>query len=280
MIEIDERVLNQPWSSFGDSEVAIVTGGAQGLGMALVASLLDRGVSRVVVLDLHRPQVADPRVLFYECDLSQPRQVEASLSNILFDLAASGLAASILVNNAGVRLAGALHNLDIDAVRASLEVNYLAPVRIMQLVLQNYFARDSTHQLYIVTVSLVLGCFSPCNLSAYSSSKAALILAHESLLVETAACNTVRFLLVLPGQLDTQMFSDVEPSNAFFAPIVSGHRLAEAICDSAEKGRRGTLCMPLYANFLLAVRCLPYRLQMMARRISKMDDKIKAECQI
>lgn len=272
-MRVDQHFRTPPWSDYPGKAVALVTGGSNGLGKEIVNDLLSRGVWRVLIIDRDAPTELGDHSRFYKCDLGDETQVKQCMARISADLEHEGLFISILINNAGVRSTGPLVETEISSFVHAFQINVFSPLYIAQHVMKKCLEHPG-HQLYVVTVSLILATLSPANLLVYASSKAALWLAHEALLVEVANNPSIRLLLVAPGQLDTRMFGDVEPSNQFFAPLINHVELARTVTTCVFKGRQGILYLPFYANFLPAVRCLPYSWQKIARRASGMDQCI------
>lgn len=79
-------------------KVAIVTGGASGIGAQLVAQLLSRGARAVVVADLHEPKDLGADTLFMPCDASQ----EADIHRVVAHTKAQFGQVDIYCSNAGV----------------------------------------------------------------------------------------------------------------------------------------------------------------------------------
>jgi NAD(P)-dependent dehydrogenase (short-subunit alcohol dehydrogenase family) len=102
---------------FSNSRV-IVTGGATGVGAALLELLAEQGAEDVTVLDLKAP--SGPHATFLETDLADPRAVDAAIAAIEGPV-------DVLFNNAGVA--------DTLPPSTVFQVNALAPVRLGQALL-------------------------------------------------------------------------------------------------------------------------------------------------
>ncbi len=85
---------------------AIVTGGASGIGAAIVAALLDAGAS-VTVLD-RVTDGADPRALAIPADVTDDASIRAAMTQAAD--AQGGI--DIVVNNAGIGAAGTVEDND------------------------------------------------------------------------------------------------------------------------------------------------------------------------
>lgn len=264
------------WNLLGESDVALVTGGLSGLGLEIVNKLaIDYRVGKVIVYDIQKPRVElSSNVEFCLCDIDSHASLTARIDDTIRDLNQQNRHISVLVNNAGVRYSGPLLNMDNDEIRRLFGVNVFASITLLRAVVRNHLEYFSTRQLSIVTVSSVLGSFGPKNLLVYSASKAATTQIHECLAEELRPHNNISMLLVMPGQLTTDMFKDVSPSRTFFAPVVNHAGLAHSIVAKVSRGESGVLCEPFYANFLPAVKVLPAIIQHWCRRFSRMDEKI------
>lgn len=98
-----------------EGRVAVVTGGASGIGRGICLALADEGAA-VVVVDIERERAEDVaetlwkkgvRAEAMDCDVTNPKSVEALAERVFaeFDHV------DILVNNAGVSVQGDLHTL-------------------------------------------------------------------------------------------------------------------------------------------------------------------------
>ncbi|KAF7584192.1 putative uncharacterized oxidoreductase [Clavispora lusitaniae] len=264
------------WNSLSESDVAVVTGGSNGLGLALVKSLLfDYKVARIYIIDIKPPDFSfDKRVEFCHCDIADIGKLNHVLSTIQKELAKESRHISILVNNAGVRASGSLLAMDSTQISRVFDVNTFSPIAVLRTVLSHHLHHFPHRTLSVVNVSSILGVFGPKNLSVYSASKAAMIQIHECLREELRPHKNIRMLLVMPGQLTTDMFKDISPSRLFLAPLINHTWLAAKIAARVNRGEEGVLCEPLYANFLPMAKSLPLLLQYWCRKFSQMDDKV------
>ena len=92
---------------------AVVTGGARGIGDAIVRALREVGAD-VVSLDKIEPEAARPGVRYLEADVSDPKRVEAAFDEI----DRGGASPDILVNNAGIQRVGLIGRLPFEEWQA------------------------------------------------------------------------------------------------------------------------------------------------------------------
>jgi NAD(P)-dependent dehydrogenase (short-subunit alcohol dehydrogenase family) len=104
-----------------------------------------------------------------------------------------------VVNNAGLAQAGAVEDVDDDAVRYQLEVNLVAPARIARLVLPGMRERGDGR---IVNISSIAGRISLPLMGWYCASKHGLEAMTDALRMEVAEYG-VKVSLVEPGSFGT-----------------------------------------------------------------------------
>lgn len=260
------------WKSLHDYKVCkvVITGGSSGLGRSLVEEIL-RTFPNVIVLnvDVKPSPQANDRLIDYRCDLRDADMLEQTLKSIK-DSAKNDI--RLIVNNAGIRSRyESLKDLTGQDLQDVFAVNSRAPLRFIQALTPE---EGTDEQCFVVNVSSSLGILSAAKVGAYAASKAALIAFHKSYSfeLESKRISNIRTLLVVPGQLDTEMFNGFDPPRQFFAPVVNKDRLARKIMQHVENGIRGDLNSPLYANFAYILMAMPYSVQAFARRLSKMDE--------
>lgn len=183
---------------------ALVTGAGRGLGRAIAEGLATAGAS--VVLNGRQPEpledaVTDIRAAGFEA--------EAALFDVTNDAAVRGwfaeaAAPDILVNNATLRARKPTPELDLDTVRALVEVNTLAAFRLTQLAVPAMLARGKGA---IVNVTSIAGPLAGPSDAGYTLAKGALDAMTRSHAVEFAG-RGVRVNAIAPGFFATEANAD------------------------------------------------------------------------
>ncbi|WP_199906831.1 SDR family NAD(P)-dependent oxidoreductase [Aeromicrobium chenweiae] len=194
-------------------EIALVTGGASGIGAATTRMLNERG-AHVVVLD------RDPAALANVSDLVvEPRRVEGRLLDVTDRSAVEGAVASVvedhgridvLVNNAGITgPSSPLWEVDPDFWHRIYDVHVNGTFYLLRSVLPHMIAAGYGR---VVNVASVAGKEGNANSAPYSSAKAAVLGLTKSLGKELATTG-VLVNAITPGQFDTPIMKDVTPSH-------------------------------------------------------------------
>lgn len=271
--------------SINENDIALITGGSRGLGLEIAKELIEKKIGKVIILDIIRPEVQFmnenmPKIEYHKCDVGNKEELQLVIGKVIESLNSQKKYISICINNAGIRHNESLLNLSQERIESIFNVNTMSYILVLKAILKNHVEKVIPRQtlnsnLFIVSISSILGTLAPRNLSIYSASKAAIIQIHEALTQEVSYLPMIRLLLVTTGQLTTTMFHDVKPPMKFLAPLVHHVELAKEIVRKIEKGEKGVLCAPLYANFLPIVKCLPIFMQDFCRWFSGIDTQIK-----
>jgi len=151
-------------------------------------------------------QALGPRALPVSCDLANGAAIAAAVATITD---AFGGAPDVLVNNAGAFALRPVDALEPRDFAAALDINLIAPFRLIHAFLAPMQARRAGH---IVTIgSIADRAIFPGNAS-YAPSKYGTRALHEVLRLETRASG-VRATLVSPGQVDTPLWDAIDPDN-------------------------------------------------------------------
>jgi 2-keto-3-deoxy-L-fuconate dehydrogenase len=176
-----------------DGMVALVTGGASGIGAATAGLLAERG-ARVAVLDLD-PDAADARHLRLACDVGDRASVDGAVGRVAADL--GGL--DVVVNNAGIGAQGDVAANDDDEWRRVLDVNVVGIVRVTRAALPHL--RRSARAAVVNTCSVVATLGLP-NRALYAASKGA-VLALTLAMATDHVREGIRVNCVTPGTVET-----------------------------------------------------------------------------
>jgi NAD(P)-dependent dehydrogenase (short-subunit alcohol dehydrogenase family) len=191
---------------------AIVTGGASGLGFAIVQRLLLSG-ARVAIWDVNpalRSDASLPREPeLIQVDVREPSSVQRALDET--ERRFSGI--DILVNNAGITGPNTkLWDYPADEWRNVMAVNLDGPFLCSKAVVPSMRQRNYGR---IVNIASVAGKDGNPNASAYSASKAALIAMTKSLGKELADTN-IRVNCVTPAAVETPIFAQMTKAHIDF----------------------------------------------------------------
>ncbi|WP_045746887.1 SDR family NAD(P)-dependent oxidoreductase [Actinoplanes rectilineatus] len=173
--------------------VALVTGGASGIGAATAALLLQRG-ARVAVLD--RDTAGAPEgVLAVPCDVTDADAVDRAVASVAERLGCL----DVLVNNAGIGAAGDISDNDDAEWARVLDVNVTGIARVSRAALP--YLRASPHAA-IVNMCSAVAFVGVRQRALYSASKSAVV----GLTLAMAADHVgdgIRVNAVAPGTADT-----------------------------------------------------------------------------
>jgi meso-butanediol dehydrogenase/(S,S)-butanediol dehydrogenase/diacetyl reductase len=227
------------------SPVAVVTGGARGIGLAIAkwflahdyrVALLDIGVTTLTQTEaeLHNPE----RVLALACDVSKPDQVQASIDAVAKKFGRI----DALVNNAGVAVFKPIGETTFEEFRHVLGTNLDGAFLCSQACVP-YMKKAGSGA--IVNIASISGLRASTLRVAYGTSKAALLHLTKQQAVELGTVG-IRSNAVAPGPVDTEMaklvhsvairsdYYDTIPMNRYGTP----EEIANAV---------GFLCSPAAA---------------------------------
>ena len=225
--------------------VAVVTGGARGIGLAVAkwflehdyrVALLDIGAATLTKTEaeLHNPE----RVLALACDVSKPEQVQASIDAIAKQFGRI----DALVNNAGIAVFKPIGETTFEEFRHVLGTNLDGAFLCSQACVP-YMKKAGGGA--IVNIASISGLRASTLRVAYGTSKAALLHLTKQQAVELGTVG-IRSNAVAPGPVDTEMaklvhsvairsdYYDTIPMNRYGTP----EEIANAV---------GFLCSPAAA---------------------------------
>ena len=182
-------------------KVAIVTGGAGGIGSAAgtlfcregaTVALIDREAEAVEAAALEiRRQVSDARVKGFVADLGEERAAIVAVEQVLAEFGKL----DILLNNVGIRRYEALADASWDTWDAIVRINLLSFASMARAALP---ALRSSGRGSIINVSLTYAVYGRKGMGAYDATKAAVLSLTRTLAFEEGE-HGVRVNAICPG---------------------------------------------------------------------------------
>lgn len=188
-----------------EDQVALVTGGARGIGRAIASRLAEDG-AKVAIVDLTDSgadtardieQTTGRATTFVKADISKEAEARAAVAATEAALGP----VDILVNNAGITRDNLLLVMDEGDWDAVLAVNLKGAFLMSKAVTRGMIKRRRGS---IISISSVVGRRGNPSQTNYSAAKAGLIGFTKSLAREIASRN-VRVNAVAPGYIETEM---------------------------------------------------------------------------
>jgi len=213
--------------------VAIVTGSAQGIGLAIARDLTDRGY-QVVISDIN---AGDAEVAAKElgsvsipCDVRDEQQVRALVDGTVEHYGRLDL----MVPNAGIGLVAPILETDLDAWRAVTSVNLDGVFLALRWAAPAIIASGGGSVVNIASATATTG--TPL-VASYAASKAAVVNLTKTAASELRGLG-VRVNAVLPGFIATELVTDAAPDFERYLGLDAG---GFAPVVEAKQGRFGTV---------------------------------------
>ncbi|HYO60635.1 MAG TPA: 3-hydroxyacyl-CoA dehydrogenase [Actinomycetota bacterium] len=217
-------------------KVALVTGGASGLGGATAAALHDAGAS-VVILDLPssegevRAKELGDRARFAPADVTDETEVQAAV-----DVAANDFGGlHVLVNCAGVGWPGRVLTregkaTDIERFEAVIRINLIGTFNVIRLAAAQMASQepDGEERGVIVNTASIAAFDGQIGQAAYAASKGG-VAGLTLPVARDLASKLIRCATIAPGIFDTPMLAGLpEEARAKLAENVPHpHRLGD-----------------------------------------------------
>jgi meso-butanediol dehydrogenase/(S,S)-butanediol dehydrogenase/diacetyl reductase len=192
-------------ATISSSPVAVVTGGARGIGLAIGHWFLANGY-RIALLDIDIVTLTataeklndDERVLAIHCDVAHPAQVQSAIQEVD---ARFGRIDS-LVNNAGIAVFKPIGETSFEEWRHVLSVNLDGTFLCSQACVP--IMKRGGRGGSIVNIASISGLRASTLRVAYGTSKGAIIALTKQQAVELGTVG-IRANVIAPGPVDTEM---------------------------------------------------------------------------
>jgi len=193
-----------------DGQIALVTGGAGGIGAATCQVFAEQG-AQVVVADLHLEAAQNVAAslgrghLALACDVTDPDSVAQTFAAIKTRF--GGL--DIVISNAGAAWEGAIGELDDAILRKSFELNFFSHQTVAQHAIAVFKAQGTGGCLLFNTSKQAIN--PGANFGAYGTAKAATLFLSRQYALEYGAIgvrsNAVNADRIRSGLLDNDMIA-------------------------------------------------------------------------
>ena len=187
-----------------DTPIALITGAAQGIGLACAEALAEDGF-KPIMADLKPEVIAEAGRLGgagIVCDMGDPAAVGAMFDQIEAD---HGPVAA-LVNNAGIALPGDFLDYDLDAFQRVLSVNLTGVFLATQRAAKGMIAAGIKGA--VVNMSSINAQVAIPAIPAYCASKGGIMQLTKAAALALAP-HGIRVNAVGPGSIDTEMMAGV-----------------------------------------------------------------------
>lgn len=194
-------------ASVFENKIAVVTGGASGIGRALCEGLARRGAAMVVVADINEPraaQVAEQicagggRACARRVDVSQAESVQALVDGAVAEFGRL----DAMFNNAGVTICGEVRDMERSHWQRMLDVNLWGAIHGTTAAYQVMLKQGFGH---IVNTASLDG-LAPMPMSTpYTAAKHGVVGLSTALRLEAADLG-VKVSVACPGAVRTEVF--------------------------------------------------------------------------
>lgn len=201
-------------------KVAIVTGGASGIGEFTVREMLKQG-AKVVIADFNDAggqKLADElgeHVSFIHVDVSNEEQVEAMVKHAVDTFGK----VDILFSNAGIGSIGSTHELTLEEWNKTISINLSGVFLCAKYALKEMVKQGSGS---IVNCASILGHVGQAATASYTAAKGGVVNMTRALALEYAS-QGIRVNAVCPGYIKTPLLDQLD--DEMMQHLVSLHPL-------------------------------------------------------
>jgi D-sorbitol dehydrogenase (acceptor) len=218
-----------------EGKVALVTGGARGIGRAICEAYVAEG-AKVAVADRLAHEAAEtaqalgPNAMAVTMDVTDLDSIAAGVKAV--EAAWGGI--DILVNNAGVFNMASIDKVTLADYRRQYDVNVGGTIFAVQAVVPGMKKRGGGT---IINFASQAGRRGEANITIYCSTKAAVISVTQSLALELAK-DKIRVNAIAPGVIDTPMWDVVDAQFSAYEKKPLGQKKRE-VGEAVPLGRMG-----------------------------------------
>ena len=186
-------------------KVAVVTGVSKGIGLETVKALLNEGMI-VAGWGRTEPVFNHENFHFHKTDVSNFEAVQASFQSTIDSLGS----VAVLINNAGLGVAGMLHEMSNEDWQTMFNTNVNGDFYCAKAAIPGMIDMEEGH---IVNIASIAGITGIENMAGYCGSKFAVRGISHSLFKEVRNFG-IKVTCIYPGSTNTNFFDEFEGVNA------------------------------------------------------------------
>lgn len=241
--------------------VALVTGGASGMGRLAALTLANNG-TRVAIVDMHDDNLAataaeSDNITAYKCDVSDIDAVRALVEQVESELGPIDR----LTQCAAIMPGDSIQGMSVELTNKQMMINYCGTVNMVKTVMDGMESRGSGQ---IAVFGSMAGSVLTHGLGGYSATKAATNVWME-VLAEEMRNSPVHYLLVCPPMVNTPLVDQaIEKGPGSIVGAKKDNRMSDPqdIVDAVEaalakgKSAKNWRVCPQSAGFMMLFRRL------------------------
>lgn len=203
-------------------KVAIVTGGASGLGEATVRNLVAHG-AKAVILDLNMDrgknlvnELGEEYVIFDKTDVTSESQVKEVIARTLKTFGQIDICVNCAGIGAGIKTVGKEGAHPLDAFKKVININLIGTFNVLRLCaeqMQTNTVNDEGERGVIINTASVAAYDGQVGQVAYSASKGAIV-GMTLPIARDLARSGIRCMTIAPGLFHTPLFDSL-PKEAY-----------------------------------------------------------------
>ena len=222
-----------------EGQVALITGGSQGIGRAVATALAQKGMNLVLAarsvdkLELAATELRQTgvRVLIVPTDVSK----RADLERLVAAAVAEFGRIDVLVNNAGIEAFRAFHELSIEQIEATIATNTTGSLLLTRLVIPVMLEKGSGR---IINMSSTAAHQAPPYGATYAATKASLLQFSMALRLEYKGTG-ISATAICPGfTSDGGIYEDIKTTMGRGMPWLLRGTSAEIVAKKVIKALR------------------------------------------
>jgi short-subunit dehydrogenase len=188
----------------GQKQTALITGASSGIGRETAIRLAEKGF-QVIAAARRIDRLTELAEQFQNITPMQVNLSQSEDTEVFCDyISTLSMPVSVLINNAGYSIRGALEDVSMEAIKRIFEVNLFALIRITQACLPGMrYLRKGT----IANLSSIAGKFAFPGSGVYAATKYAVEGITDALRMELAPFG-IRVVAIRPGPIATE-FNEV-----------------------------------------------------------------------